>query len=75
MTSGYYPPGYFTYPAEGESLRLTDAAHWPTFNSGATIGPGYDMKHRSEMSVYSSMIACGISKRDADTIKKRREEK
>ena len=70
MANGYYPPGYFTYHAEGGASSATDVLHWPSYYSGVTIGPGYDMKDRNESSVYRDMIACGISKKDADIIKK-----
>ena len=70
MANGYYPPGYFTFHAEGASSSATDTLHWPKGESGVTIGPGYDLKERTESEVYADMISVGISRADADIIKK-----
>ena len=71
MANGYYPPGYFTFHAEGASSSVTDTLHWPRGASGVTIGPGYDVKERTELDVYADMISVGISREDANIIKKR----
>lgn len=50
----------FTYNQEighqGQSL----VPHFPGGNSGVTIGPGYDMGHRSEQQIYSDLTNAGI---------------
>ena len=70
MADGYYPQGYFTFHAEGASSSATDKLHWPKGASGVTIGPGYDLKERTELAVYADMISVGISREDANIIKK-----
>lgn len=72
MANGYYPPGYFTFHAEGASTNpITDSLHFPgTKYSGVTFGPGYDLKERTENGVYIDMISIGVSKEDANIIKK-----
>lgn len=55
----------FLYSREawkGVSNRL----HWPGGASGVTLGPGYDMKERSEAAIAQDMIKIGVS---ADTAK------
>lgn len=70
MANGYYPPGYFTFHAEGASTNpATNSLHFPGGKSGVTIGPGYDMKRRTEQEIYQDMITIGISKEDAEIIK------
>ena len=50
----------FTYNQEighqGQSL----VPHFPGGKSGVTIGPGYDMGHRSEQQIYSDLTGAGI---------------
>ena len=72
MANSYYPPGYFTFHAEGASTNpTTDSLHFPgTKGSGVTFGPGYDLKERAESKVYIDMISIGVSKEDANIIKK-----
>ena len=70
MANGDYPPGYFTFHAEGASSSATDRLHWPSQYSGVTIGPGYDLKERTELEIYTDMISIGMSREDANIIKK-----
>lgn len=70
MANGYYPPGYFTFHAEGASTNpATDSLHFPKGESGVTIGPGYDLKNREKEDIYRDMITIGVSKEDANIIK------
>ena len=70
MANGYYPPGNFTFHAEGASTNpVTNTLHFPGGKSGVTIGPGYDMKKRAEQEIYNDMITIGVSKEDAEIIK------
>jgi len=44
--------------------------HWPKGASGVTLGPGYDMKERSEVSIKNTMIKIGVSNNIAEKISK-----
>ena len=67
MANGYCSPGYFTFHAEGASSSVTDTLHWL---KGESVGPGYDLKERTESESYADIISVGISRADADIIKK-----
>ena len=47
--------------------NVSDKLYWPGGASGVTLGSGYDMKERTEISITNDMIACGI---DTITAKK-----
>jgi GH24 family phage-related lysozyme (muramidase) len=49
---------------------VTDRLHWPQGASGVTLGPGYDMKARTEENVAADMRAIGISDTVAAAIAK-----
>ena len=71
MANGYCPSGYFTFRAEGAaSDPNTNNLHWPKGASGVTIGPGYDLKEKDAAKVYIDMISIGVSREDAEIIKK-----
>ena len=71
MANGYVPKGYFTFRAEGAATDPnTDNLHWPKGASGVTIGPGYDLKEKDAGKVYIDMISIGVSREDAEIIKK-----
>ncbi|WP_034912044.1 peptidoglycan-binding protein [Erwinia sp. 9145] len=60
---------YFIFKREawpGHSCYL----HWPGGASGVTLGPGYDMKERSEISIKNAMIQIGIPEKIAAEISK-----
>lgn len=59
-----------TFRTEGGLLPIVLKAHWPGGVSGVTIGPGYDMGHRSETEVYNDLIAAGVPATSADVLKK-----
>jgi len=44
--------------------------HWPGGASGVTLGPGYDMKGRSEQSIKAKMIEIGLDSLTAEKISK-----
>ncbi len=59
----------FIYTLEafpGKSNRL----HWPEGSSGVTLGPGYDMKERSETAIIADMLAIGVDMATARKISK-----
>ena len=56
----------FIYTREAWSGR-SNILHWPGGGSGVTLGPGYDMKERTEESIAKDMQAIGQS---ADIAKK-----
>jgi GH24 family phage-related lysozyme (muramidase) len=59
----------FIYTLEafpGKSNRL----HWPEGSSGVTLGPGYDMKERSETTIVTDMQAIGVDNTTAKKISK-----
>lgn len=59
----------FIYTLEsfpGKSNRL----HWPGGSSGVTLGPGYDMKERTENTIIADMLANGVDIATAKNIAK-----
>ncbi|KFA93869.1 calcium-binding protein [Archangium violaceum] len=65
------PEGQLTFDAEGLETRgayFSREAHWPGGASGATIGRGYDMKHRSAETVISDLTAAGVPQADAELL-------
>lgn len=44
--------------------------HWPGGASGVTLGPGYDMKERSEASIKTTMLQIGLDNQTAEKISK-----
>ncbi len=58
----------FTYHQEighqGQSL----VPHYPGGKSGVTIGPGYDMGHRSPQEIYNDLTSAGIDPETAYTL-------
>ncbi|MEN4725239.1 calcium-binding protein [Erwinia amylovora] len=58
--------GQVTFDAEGNDILsspfFSRHIHWPMkMDSGVTIGRGYDLRSRSEASVFNQMQAAGIS--------------
>jgi GH24 family phage-related lysozyme (muramidase) len=49
----------FIYRREAQ-VNVSDRLHWPGGSSGVTLGPGYDMKARSEAEVQSDLVAIGV---------------
>lgn len=64
--------GLVTFLSEGNdsptSIAYSRKLHHPTFNSGVTIGRGYDMKQRSKIAIYHDLISVGISSKKAKEI-------
>lgn len=61
----------FTYRQEvGEGANDSLKPHHPSDNSGVTIGPGYDMKDRSENEVKQDMLAAGVDEATASRLSK-----
>lgn len=44
--------------------------HWPEGSSGVTLGPGYDMKERSEESIKDTMLKIGLTPQVAEKVSK-----
>ena len=64
MANGYKPTGEYTYVVEGQESE-TSILHFPEYNSGVTIGKGYDMRLRKSSDIYSDMISIGMKREDA----------
>lgn len=66
--------GQITFDAEGNdnprSPYFSRVLHWPGGASGVTIGRGYDMKGRSETSVYNDLFQSGIDPHVASLMSK-----
>jgi LysM repeat protein len=56
----------FLYDHEAQA-GVSNRLHWPKGASGVTLGPGYDMKGKSEAQVTRDLTAIGV---DADTAAK-----
>lgn len=64
MANGYVPTGEYTYVVEGHEGE-TSILHFPEFESGVTIGKGYDMRLRTSSEIYGDMISIGMKREDA----------
>lgn len=64
MANGHIPTGEYTYVVEGHEDE-TSVLHFPEFESGVTIGKGYDMGSRRSSDIYSDMISIGMKREDA----------
>jgi GH24 family phage-related lysozyme (muramidase) len=49
----------FIYRKEARK-GVSDKLHWPKGNSGVTLGPGYDMKHRTKEEVEADLLAIDV---------------
>ena len=62
--------GQVTFDAEGNdnpsSMYFSRRLHWPGGASGVTLGRGYDMRHRTQASVYSDLVAAGVDSTAAE---------
>ena len=56
----------FIYTLEARR-NVSNQLHWPRGSSGVTLGPGYDMKERTEAEITTDMLAIGV---DITTAKK-----
>jgi len=63
-------PNYceLTFRTEGGHLPSVLKAHWPGGVSGVTIGPGYDMGHRSAASIVTDLRAAGLPQASIDKL-------
>lgn len=59
----------FIYTREAQK-NVSNHLHWPRNASGATIGPGYDMKARSAADITRDMISIGVTMETAKNIAK-----
>lgn len=50
----------FIYREEAQP-DVSNVLHWPTGDSGVTLGPGYDMKERTKEKIIADLKAIGIS--------------
>lgn len=50
-----------TFTCEGGGLPIVLHPHWPGGCSGVTIGPGYDLGHRSAAEARADLEAAGVS--------------
>lgn len=57
-----------TFKAEGGYLPTVLRPHWPGGVSGVTIGPGYDMGHRSAASIKADLKAANVPDADVDKL-------
>lgn len=64
MANGHKPTGEYTYVVEGHEGE-TSILHFPGFESGVTIGKGYDMGSRGSSEIYNDMIFIGMKREDA----------
>ena len=66
--------GQVTFDAEGNdspaSPYFSRVLHWPGGASGVTIGRGYDMKARTEKSVYNDLFQSGVDPHIASLMSK-----
>lgn len=64
------PRGQITFDAEGMEGGLFHSRriHVPGSSSGATIGRGYDMLHRSRDEIVADLCASGVAQDDAKSI-------
>lgn len=60
-----HPAYEFTYQHEiGTGANESRIPHWPGGESGVTIGPGFDMRHRTADEIVAALEAAGV---DEDT--------
>lgn len=59
----------FLYTREAWQGR-SNVLHWPKGSSGVTLGPGYDMKTRSEAIIKQDMVKIGLPVKTAEKIAK-----
>lgn len=59
----------FIYTREAWAGR-SNVLHWPGGSSGVTLGPGYDMKERTEAAIAKDMQAIGVPAEKAKEIAK-----
>ncbi|MBZ5714929.1 pesticin C-terminus-like muramidase [Nannocystis pusilla] len=57
-----------TFRTEGGPTAAVLKAHWPGGVSGVTIGPGYDMGHRSAASIRADLVAAGVPQTSIDKL-------
>lgn len=64
--------GMLTFNSEGDndpaSRYFSRRAHHPSKGSGATIGRGYDMLHRTAKTVIADLVAAGVPESDATAL-------
>jgi GH24 family phage-related lysozyme (muramidase)/peptidoglycan hydrolase-like protein with peptidoglycan-binding domain len=48
------------YHAEGGGRAVASGLYWPQGSSGVTVGPGYDMKKRTEKEIYADLAAVDV---------------
>lgn len=62
--------GYsFIYTAEAYP-GISNYLHWPGGSSGVTLGPGYDMKERTEAGIIADLTAIGVDRAKASKVAK-----
>jgi GH24 family phage-related lysozyme (muramidase) len=49
----------FIYTLEAQK-NVSNFLHWPGGASGVTLGPGYDMKERTQAAITADMVAVGV---------------
>lgn len=57
----------FIYTLEAQK-NVSNFLHWPGGASGVTLGPGYDMKERTQTAILSGMLAIGVDNTTARKI-------
>lgn len=64
--------GLITFLAEGNdspnSIAFSRKIHHPSFDSGVTIGRGYDLKERSKALIYHDLMSAGLPTAQAKKI-------
>lgn len=50
----------YIFSAEGGYFKITGHTHWPKGSSGVTIGPGYDLRHRTKQEVVDVFAQIGV---------------
>lgn len=57
----------FIYSHEAQA-GVSNRLHWPRGASGVTLGPGYDMKERSQATIVSDMLSLGLDSKIANAV-------
>lgn len=59
----------FLYNREAQA-GVSNKPHWPGGSSGVTLGPGYDLGHRTAAQIISDLTSIGVSSSAAETLSK-----
>jgi len=57
----------FLYNREAQT-GVSNKPHWPGGSSGVTLGPGYDLGHRTASQIIADLTSIGVSSSAAETL-------